>query len=241
MNDRALLASLYSGPLMIIGFVIGFVIFGGYYLPPGPMLTPEEVSQWYWQDPVSVRIAMVFCCISMTLMAPYGVALAIYLRGEPGSPNWLAGSNLFYLQIILATLSAVAGIIPTLFWQLAAFRPESASPETVQILNDLGWYLFLGAWPSFTFWFIALAFAIFAQEEQTNPLPMPRWIAYLSLWCAILFVPAAMIAFFKEGPFAWNGLIAFYVPVVIFFVWAAFTCVAPIRGMHQKIRSQTTH
>ena len=235
MNDRALLAALYSGPLMIVGFIIGFVIFGGYYLPPGPMLSTVEVAQWYWQDPMAIRLAMVCCCIAMTLMAPYGVALAIYLRGEPGSRQWFAGSNLFYLQIILAALSSVAGIIPTLFWQLAAFRPEAVAPEIVQLLNDLGWYIFLGAWPSFSFWFLALAFAIFAQQKETNPRPIPRWVAFVSLWCAVLFIPAALIAFFKAGPFAWNGLLAFYVPVVIFFIWAAVSCVAPIRGMHRKI------
>ena len=29
------------------------------------------------------------------------------------------------------------------------------------------------------------------------------------------------MAFFKVGPFAWNGIMAFYIPLFVFFVWLA--------------------
>jgi hypothetical protein len=29
--------------------------------------------------------------------------------------------------------------------------------------------------------------------------------------------------FFKHGPFAWNGIIGFYAPLTVFFVWLVIT------------------
>jgi hypothetical protein len=36
---------------------------------------------------------------------------------------------------------------------------------------------------------------------------------------ALVFVPAALIPFFKTGPFAWNGVLSFWLPVGLFVVW----------------------
>jgi hypothetical protein len=56
--------------------------------------------------------------------------------------------------------------------------------------------------------------------NDKRPTPMfPRWTAWFSFWAAILFVPAGAVLIFKTGPFAWNGLIAFYIPVITFFAW----------------------
>jgi hypothetical protein len=41
----------------------------------------------------------------------------------------------------------------------------------------------------------------------------------LSLWDALLLVPDGLMAFFKVGPFAWDGIMAFYIPLTVFFVW----------------------
>ena len=40
-----------------------------------------------------------------------------------------------------------------------------------------------------------------------------------SLWLAFLVLPATLIVFFKHGPFAWTGLIGFWIPAAAFGVW----------------------
>jgi hypothetical protein len=49
-----------------------------------------------------------------------------------------------------------------------------------------------------------------------------------------VFVPAALIPFFKTGPFAWNGVLSFWLPVGLFVVWLFVMVLA----VTQSIRSQ---
>jgi len=36
---------------------------------------------------------------------------------------------------------------------------------------------------------------------------------------AILFIPGGLIAFFKTGPFAGDGILTFWLPFAVFFGW----------------------
>ena len=110
----------------------------------------------------------------------------------------------------------VATLIP-LVWALGAFRPQEISPEITRAINDLGFFLFTFAWTPGGAWFAILAITIFS-DKAAQPL-YPRWLGYFSLWCALLEVPAGLVIFFKSGPFSYNGLIALYIPLGIFFVW----------------------
>ena len=46
----------------------------------------------------------------------------------------------------------------------------------------------------------------------------------MCIWVLLGQLPGQLLFFFKTGPFAWNGLFAFYLPMTVFFVWfiAAF-------------------
>jgi hypothetical protein len=48
---------------------------------------------------------------------------------------------------------------------------------------------------------------------------IPRWFTWLTLAGALAIFTAAGPAFFKSGPFAYHGLLAFYMPVV---VWGSY-------------------
>jgi hypothetical protein len=52
---------------------------------------------------------------------------------------------------------------------------------------------------------------------------VPRWLSWLTIAGAVTVFMAAGPAFFKSGPFAYHGLLAFYIPVVVWGVYIAVT------------------
>jgi hypothetical protein len=67
----------------------------------------------------------------------------------------------------------------------------------------------------------------------------PRWLAYLSILTAILFIPAGLMVFFKHGALSWAGLMTLYLPVGAFFVWLAgltYCTIKNINAGHHYVR-----
>jgi hypothetical protein len=52
---------------------------------------------------------------------------------------------------------------------------------------------------------------------------IPRWLTWFTFFGALGLLGAAGPAFFKSGPFAYHGLLAFYLPVVIWGIYIALT------------------
>jgi hypothetical protein len=59
----------------------------------------------------------------------------------------------------------------------------------------------------------------------------------MSIWCAMIFIPAGLIIFTKHGPVAYNGLIALYIPLGTFFAWM---CGFTVGVMHSRKRDANT-
>jgi hypothetical protein len=104
-----------------------------------------------------------------------------------------------------------------LIWAVASFRAGHIPPETTRTLNDVAFFLLLFDFSPFCLWVASFAVAIF-RDPRPEPI-FPRWAAYLNLWIVFLSLPGVLVVFFKHGPFGFSGLLAFYFPVVVFFVW----------------------
>ncbi len=91
------------------------------------------------------------------------------------------------------------------------------NPEITQRFNDLGWMMFLISVPVVTIQGVAISLAIFGDKRE-EPI-LPRWFAWMNLWAQLVFLPGTVIPYFKDGPLAWNGVISFWVPAVIYTIW----------------------
>ncbi|MGD9663540.1 MAG: hypothetical protein AB7U63_20045, partial [Porticoccaceae bacterium] len=49
-----------------------------------------------------------------------------------------------------------------------------------------------------------------------------------------LFLPVGLIFFFKAGPFAWNGMIGFWIPLLDFFIWMVVMTVFLFKAVNQE-------
>ncbi|MDB5968372.1 MAG: hypothetical protein JWQ90_822 [Hydrocarboniphaga sp.] len=47
-----------------------------------------------------------------------------------------------------------------------------------------------------------------------------------------------MIFWFKKGPFSWNGVVAFYIPAFIFFIWVVGMTLPAMKAVHREAGGQ---
>ena len=78
------------------------------------------------------------------------------------------------------------------------------------------------------------AFAISILLDRSERPAFPRWVAYYNLFVTTWMFEAAGIIFFKHGAFSQNGLMVFYVPMVVFFVWILVMSVMTIKAVNRE-------
>lgn len=227
MNRKAQLICVACGPLCAILFAIG-AVFVGRFIPPfvDPSNSAHTVALKYAEHGSRIRIGALISIISMSLVGPWGVTVAAQTRRTEGRFPILT-----YVQLVCVAVGTCVVVLMCMFWAVATFRPTVYTDQTVLVLNDIAYFLFLFTWTPFAIWALAIALAIFLDPNE-RPV-YPRYVAYVCLWVAVLFVPAGAMAFFKTGPFAWNGLMALYVPVGIFFVWLTVLTYETIKNINR--------
>ena len=79
----------------------------------------------------------------------------------------------------------------------------------------------------------AVGFATLA-DKSAEPV-FPRWSGFVNLWLGTLFLPGGLIVFFKTGPFAWDGFIAFWIPFAAFALWFLVMTPVLLRAIRQQV------
>jgi hypothetical protein len=224
MDTRPQRLCLWTGPLMLVLFALGFFFCARYLPPPSAALTPEQLVARLQSNLGGIRLGMVITMAGFALMVPWAVGILARTRPKDGPVPVLA-----YVQVGSAAIGSVIGQGATWIFEAVAYRLDDTPAIIIRALHDVAWFTFLAPWPSFTVWCFAQALAIFRTQHSDNG--MPRWTGYLSVWTGLLFVPACLIFWFKTGPMSWNGLIAFYIPVFIFFIWVVGLTVPALRSL----------
>lgn len=226
-----LLCLRVGGRLLFLLFAIGWIGFARFVPAPSPLAGAAEIARRYRDNAAGIQIGATFMLVSFAFWATWGSVIAAWTkRTVPG------GQVLAYIQVVSMTIAEMVGVLCAFFWGAAAFRPGQISPEITMTLNDMGWLMFLIPWPPFSMWCIAVALAVF-RDKSDDPV-FPRWTAYLSLLTAILFIPAGAALFFKEGGYAYNGLLGMYLPLAIFFVWVEGLTIAMTRRLLREQREE---
>ncbi len=152
-------------------------------------------------------ILTVACAFLVPGSVQFGLTLAEIEGPQPLWSMCAAISGCFIALIVFLN----AG-----FWIGAAYRP-AASADLVVALNDVAWMGFLLGWVFLSLQMVSTA--IVALSDQRAQPMIPHWLSKLSIVGAVLLVCAGGPAFAQSGPFAYHGLLAFYMPMVIWGVW----------------------
>lgn len=191
--------------------IFGIVFFGVTRTqpPPPPGWDLNEVGVWF--DTYRFRLMWGFGI--MFFMGPIvtaSTALITYsIRRMSVSPAFA------YTYLILYSLAAVPGMLLTcIVLVVGAMRPER-DPALVGTLYDMGFLAFSGTMGIFLIGSVIWGVAILLDKNKI----LPTWFGYFNICNALTEVVVATCCIYKEGPFAWNGSIAFYINLVVFGIY----------------------
>jgi hypothetical protein len=220
---------VWCGPAIIAALVIGLIPLAQFVPPPAPTAGREQIAEMFREHTTGIRIACVLMMIFFSLWAAWAGVLVVWVRRmESGFPVLTYGS--------LASVGAgtVFFTIAPLTWVVAAFRPGDYEPETIRVLNDWAWFGILFTWPPFAVFCALIAMAVFTDRNEQRLFP--RWVGWYNAWEALMLFPFLLIAFFKTGPFAWNGAFGFYLPAGAFCVWILVMTAVLLRAITAEQR-----
>lgn len=214
MNPTVMRLFLWSGVVVIVALIIAQGVMMGFVPGPSPALSADELKQIFLERKGMIQIASVIQIICWSFYATWAIPIILFIRKmERGMPA------LTYASLVNVGGGWVFFILIPMTWAAISFRIETLDPMIVQIMNDWVWFDWLFTWPSFSIWMFIIAAAILMDRSEVKLYP--RWAGWLNIWCGILIFPAALIVFFKKGPFAYDGLISFWFAVFVFFGWMA--------------------
>ncbi len=226
MNYRFQQFAAWGGIILILT-VFTFLIAMGFFPPPGPGESAEEVAAHYASLNWVILLGGSACVQMSALGIIWCAVVSVQLRRIEGDT-----------PAIFSTCALVCGLLAnSLFvyacggWVLAAFRPDRA-PEIIMAFNDWAFLLFLMTIGPLMGQALSIAAAIFSDESQ-EPV-FPRWAAFFNCWVAAIFLPACLIPFFKAGPFAWTGLFGLWLPVPIFGIWVITMSVLVLSALKRQ-------
>lgn len=227
MRRRTELWLAWSGAPFVVLFFLGLLVIAGWVPPPSPALNAADVAELYRADNFSIRLGVLCCFLGTMFFLAFGAGIAGQTRRIPG-----VAPAVTYFQIASFASAVLILIFPMICWWAAAFRPDDRAPELVQMLNDLGWLMFVVGFAPYVTWAVSTGLAIFSDTSDT-PL-YPRWAGYLCVFVGLVQIPPGVLVFFKTGPFAWNGLVSWWIPMFDFFGWIVAMTVLTVRAVDRR-------
>jgi hypothetical protein len=209
-------------PLVVI-LVGAFVLFPGFVHPVSPRASAEAVVAFYRKDLSRVRYSMILFNWFGVALIPFVLLIAERMRAMAHRTPVLR-----YCVIGVAGGAPIVFLTSTVFWLLAAFRPER-SPDLTVLTNDLAWITFTCGVPFLIALFLFLALAIF-WDDQAAPV-FPRWVAWFNVAMAVAVTPAAFAGLTTSGVFAWDGFVSFWIKNVAFLAWIVVMAMVLRRAM----------
>ncbi|HEY9315948.1 hypothetical protein [Williamsia sp.] len=200
---------LWMYPVAMVALTLAMFTIGPLMPPIAPSKNPEEVAEIY-RGTSLISIPIVVLLFVNGLQVPLqGLAIA-FIRKMPRSGK-LFGN--IYLGVYAAVMLPTTGTL-TAIWGVLVLRPER-DPAMIQMLNDVCYLILIAVISGFLIQYSIIAIAIFVNGGKVLPL----WFGYVSVWAAVselLFLPAFV---WRTGPFAWNGLLDFWLGIIIFGIW----------------------
>ena len=217
MSTRSQLALLWWGIVFTVVYALALALLIGVVPPASPTWTIETVAQFYRDNSGKVLLGAVLTSFTGAFLLPISLVAALQAaRQEPGRPIWSI------LMLVGGSLTSIFLVLPPILFGLAAFRPDRPAEITAAI-HDLAFLALLTTVQFYIFFGISIAVTCLRGNDELDS-PFPRTFGYFTIWCTMMFEVGGVAFLFKSGPLAWNGLMIFWIPFFVFFVWQAILC-----------------
>lgn len=211
MNSTTQKACIWSGLAMLAFFFVGFVVIAGLVPPPAPDGSALKIAHFYNEHATRIHIGLAVSLLGTALVYPFVSAISVQMKRIEGT--W---SPLTYTQLVSGMTLGIFFEVPLFAMGAASYRPLAA-PDITRSLNDFGWLLLVGIVSPAVVQTVSIGLAVLGDHR---PAPVfARWVGYFNIWCAVIFCGGGIDLCFKTGPFAWNGVFAFYIPLTVFTIW----------------------
>jgi len=199
----------------VSGIICPLLFFGAFvaagFIPPlAPSSSATEIARHYRDHAAGIRLGAAIMLLSGAFYASYTAVISAQMSRIRGVHRAVVNT-----QTIAGAFGCLTFLVPAMLFAVTAFRPERPDEWTL-LLNDMSWIFLVMPWPPFMMQNFAFAFAILSDTSSTAVFP--RWLAYVNIWAPITFTPGAILQFFRDGPFAWNGVFVFWIPATVFVI-----------------------
>jgi len=220
MTLRLLNICALGGPAAVVVTLIGWLINGMLPIPNGPTLPTAEVAAFFTDEPNRVMAGYVISSIGVVLAAPMFALISVHMLRIEGRRPVLA-----FTQLIVAAVTVFLNMFSMMMFAMAAFRADR-NVDDIVLLNDMAWLLLFTAVCPFLIQNVAIGIAVLRDKSGT----FPRWVGFLNFWVAISFLPDVLPYFFKTGPFAWNGVLVFWLALTTYCLFLVVMGVVMLRA-----------
>jgi len=208
---------------------IFYNLFGLVFVPLSFMMPPQSPGSDLpgivaFMQSQNLLIASVILVLVLGLSAVANACYVVQMRRMSISPAFR------YAFMAGSMVGAIVGcLFPMFCFGLGAFRP-GYSPEIHALLYDFGYLSFIGSMGCFCLNWSMLSLSILLDKNNI----LPKWLGYYTVWqvATEFFVATVWIA--KTGPFAWDGLMAFWFNMVIYVPWQIIVYVCVYKAIKKQ-------
>ena len=212
MNAKMQRLCSWCGVGCTLLWLVGFWPLAHFFTPHAPTWTAGQVATFYQTNNTLIICGLILLGFGACLYLPWCAAISTQLRRIEGEHSVLAWS-----QLGLGSIFVWVFFLPVMIWIWIAYRPFDTPPELMWRMNDLAWLCFINPVCMIFFQGLAIGFAILS-DTRAQPI-FPRWAGFLNIWIVIVYLPGSLVPLFKTGPFAWNGILAWWIPLTLFVIW----------------------
>jgi len=220
-----------SGFAFEILYSIFWGVFGHNLPPASPNLSGPDLAAIFAQHHSAILFGNTMAALIGVLWITWTAQLTVVMWRIEGSTPVLT-----IIQLIGGILTAWVLMFCPAIWAVAAFRPD-IEPNTIRMLNDLGFILFNITYAVTSVQ--AIAAGIVGLADKGAVRVFPRWVCGWAIFAGLSFIPISAMPFFKTGPLAWNGLFTFWILFGTYFMWTASMGVCMAKDASRRLREET--